>query len=147
MLLHRLLFASSSVRPRISASRSAHYMASTFLVHAATKHVPAATLCTSRIRQYTSGPQVNLKEEIQKITDLAMTAKDEMDFAEESRNSVYYNDDKKAAHEAVEEMTSAYNGLLDRLSEKDKSSVDMSIGMKIKEIQTAYDIMTQSDLE
>ncbi|KAJ2549858.1 hypothetical protein EV175_004284, partial [Coemansia sp. RSA 1933] len=100
-----------------------------------------------RTRKYTSGPQVNLKDEIQRITDLAMTAKDEMDFAEESRNSVYYNDDKKAAHEAVEEMTDAYNKLLDRLNEKDKSSVDMSIGIKIKEIQTAYEIMTQNDLE
>ncbi|KAJ2461033.1 hypothetical protein GGF42_000460 [Coemansia sp. RSA 2424] len=90
---------------------------------------------------------VDLDKEIETITDLATTAKDEMDFAEESRNSVYYNDDKMAAHDAVEEMTTAYNGLLERLSAADKSAIQTRIGMRIKEIQSAYEIMTLSDLE
>ncbi|KAJ2215563.1 hypothetical protein EV180_006057, partial [Coemansia sp. RSA 518] len=72
---------------------------------------------------------------------------DEMDFALESRNSVYYNDDKAAAHEAVDEMTEAYNSLLGRLTDADKRSIEMRIGMKIKEIQSAYEIMTLNDLE
>ncbi|KAJ1801723.1 hypothetical protein LPJ59_000014 [Coemansia sp. RSA 2399] len=149
MLLRRLLLASSSsVRARIPANCLAIHKASLHLTRTEKQHAAlAAALCATNVRLYTSGPQVNLKEEIQKITDLAMTAKDEMDFAEESRNSVYYNDDKKAAQEAVDELTNTYNGLLDRLGEQDKSSVDMSIGMKIKEIQTAYEIMTQNDLE
>ncbi|KAI8319559.1 hypothetical protein GQ54DRAFT_32992 [Martensiomyces pterosporus] len=97
-------------------------------------------------RGYTS-QKANLDKEIETITDLATTAKDEMDFAEESRNSVYYNDDKMAAHEAVEEMAAAYNELLERLGAEDKESVKTRIGMKIKEIQSAYEIMTLNDLE
>ncbi|KAJ2489909.1 hypothetical protein IWW37_003603 [Coemansia sp. RSA 2050] len=89
----------------------------------------------------------DLDKEIEAITDLATTAKDEMDFAEESRNSVYYNDDKMAAHDAVEEMTSAYNGLLARLSAADKATIETRIGMRIKEIQSAYEIMTLNDME
>ncbi|KAJ2033112.1 hypothetical protein H4S04_005020 [Coemansia sp. S16] len=89
----------------------------------------------------------DLNKEIEAITDLATTAKDEMDFAEESRNSVYYNDDKMAAHDAVEEMTTAYNSLLARLSAADKSAIESRIGMRIKEIQSAYEIMTLNDLE
>ncbi|KAJ1999917.1 hypothetical protein GGI04_004369 [Coemansia thaxteri] len=89
----------------------------------------------------------DLDKEIEAITDLATTAKDEMDFAEESRNSVYYNDDKMAAHDAVEEMSAAYNALLMRLSDSDRSTIETRIGMRIKEIQSAYEIMTLNDLE
>ncbi|KAJ2746703.1 hypothetical protein GGI20_001124 [Coemansia sp. BCRC 34301] len=95
----------------------------------------------------TPAAAVDLNKEIEAITDLATTAKDEMDFAEESRNSVYYNDDKMAAHDAVEEMTAAYNGLLERLSAADKNVIEARIGMRIKEIQSAYEIMTLNDLE
>ncbi|KAJ2820109.1 hypothetical protein GGI24_004585 [Coemansia furcata] len=91
--------------------------------------------------------KADLDKEIDAITDLATTAKDEMDFAEESRNSVYYNDDKMAAHDAVEEMTEAYNSLLARLSAADKNAIESRIGMRIKEIQSAYEIMTLNDLE
>ncbi|PIA16787.1 hypothetical protein COEREDRAFT_80867 [Coemansia reversa NRRL 1564] len=91
--------------------------------------------------------KVDLDKEIETITDLATTAKDEMDFAEESRNSVYYNSDKVTAHEAVEELSTAYNGLLNRLSDTDKESIKTRIGMKVKEIQSAYEIMTQNDME
>ncbi|KAJ1721207.1 hypothetical protein LPJ53_004228 [Coemansia erecta] len=94
-----------------------------------------------------SSSSVNIDKEIEAITDLATTAKDEMDFAEESRNSVYYNDDKRTAHEAVDEMTNTYNSLLDRLSESDRKAVETRIGIKIKEIQSAYEIMTLNDLE
>ncbi|KAJ2482641.1 hypothetical protein IWW56_000983 [Coemansia sp. RSA 2131] len=97
-------------------------------------------------RRWFSAPR-DLDKEIESITDLATVAKDEMDFAQESRNSVYYNDDKKAAHEAVDEMTEAYNSLLGRLTDADKRSIEMRIGMKIKEIQSAYEIMTLNDLE
>lgn len=90
---------------------------------------------------------VNLDKEIETITDLATTAKDEMDFAEESRNSVYYNEDKKAAQAAVEEMTQTYNDLLASLNDSDKKQIHSRIGMKIKEIQSAYEIMTLNDLE
>ncbi|KAJ2809050.1 hypothetical protein H4R20_000414 [Coemansia guatemalensis] len=91
--------------------------------------------------------KVDLDKEIETITDLATTAKDEMDFAEESRNSVYYNSDKVTAHDAVEELKTAYNGLLARLSDADKEAIRTRIGMKVKEIQSAYEIMTQNDLE
>ncbi|KAJ2785592.1 hypothetical protein GGI15_001865 [Coemansia interrupta] len=94
-----------------------------------------------------SSSSVDIDKEIEAITDLATTAKDEMDFAEESRNSVYYNDDKRTAHEAVDEMTNTYNSLLDRLSESDRKAVETRIGIKIKEIQSAYEIMTLNDLE
>ncbi|KAJ2081026.1 hypothetical protein H4R24_002641 [Coemansia sp. RSA 988] len=91
--------------------------------------------------------KANLDKEIETITDLATTAKDEMDFAEESRNSVYYNCDKMTAHEAVEELSTAYNDLLARLSDADKDAIKTRIGMKVKEIQSAYEIMTLNDIE
>ncbi|KAJ2007394.1 hypothetical protein GGI02_002855 [Coemansia sp. RSA 2322] len=107
-------------------------------------------LPAARLLAMSSAPgakAADLDKEIEAITDLATTAKDEMDFAEESRNSVYYNDDKMAAHDAVEEMSAAYNALLMRLSDSDRSTIETRIGMRIKEIQSAYEIMTLNDLE
>ncbi|KAJ2658965.1 hypothetical protein IWW48_003763 [Coemansia sp. RSA 1200] len=156
MLLRHLFLASTRIQPqRIRTSTTSRLWTNYKTLSLCTQldsqqHSPITPLrCAQRCgtRLYTSDSKVDLKEEIQQITDLAMTAKDEMEFAEESRNSVYYNEEKKAAHEAVDEMTSAYNSLLGRLEEKDRASVEMSIGMKIKEIQTTYDIMTQNDLE
>lgn len=40
-----------------------------------------------------------LEDEIAKITDLYGDAKDELEYAVESRGTVYYNDDKKGASE------------------------------------------------
>ncbi|KAJ1822626.1 hypothetical protein LPJ56_000748 [Coemansia sp. RSA 2599] len=100
------------------------------------------------LRHYSSSSEkADLDKEIERMTDLATTAKDEMDFAEESRNSVYYNEDKQTAHKAVDEMTLAYNELLERLSSEDRKAIETRIGMRIKEIQSAYEIMTLSDLE
>ncbi|KAJ1956412.1 hypothetical protein EC988_001361 [Linderina pennispora] len=109
--------------------------------------IPLAAQNTRTLARAYSSEPADLDKEIEAITDLAMTAKDEMDFAEESRNSVYYNDDKQAAHEAVEELTNAYSQLLARLDDASSQAVQARIGMRIKEIQSAYEIMTLNDLE
>ncbi|KAJ1648713.1 hypothetical protein J3B02_006295 [Coemansia erecta] len=106
------------------------------------------TVVQAQQQPYSSSiKKADLDKEIERMTDLATIAKDEMDFAEESRNSVYYNEDKQAAHKAVDEMTIAYNELLQRLSAEDKKAIETRIGMRIKEIQNAYEIMTLNDLE
>ncbi|KAJ2725110.1 hypothetical protein GGI07_001480 [Coemansia sp. Benny D115] len=117
-----------------------------FTTHTRLLHRP--TVARQALRFYTAkSSAVDLDKEIEAITDLAATAKDEMDFAEESRNSVYYNEDKQAAHEAVDRMSIAYKNLLERLSEGDRKTIETRIGMRIKEIQSAYEIMTLNDLE
>ncbi|KAJ2234793.1 hypothetical protein H4R99_000423 [Coemansia sp. RSA 1722] len=109
---------------------------------------PSKNPAAVQARSYSSAPpKADLDKEIEHITDLATVARDEMDFAEESRNSVYYNDDKQAAHKAVDEMALAYKELLERLSAEDKKTIETRIGMRIKEIQSAYEIMTLNDLE
>ncbi|KAI7826276.1 hypothetical protein BX661DRAFT_183735 [Kickxella alabastrina] len=101
------------------------------------------TTTTHAQRLFSSNSPANLDKEIETITDLATTAKDEMEYAEESRNSVYYNEDKMTAHEAVDELTSAYNDLLERISDADKNI--MRAGLEC--IQSAYEIMSLNDLE
>ncbi|KAJ2385405.1 hypothetical protein H4S02_004346 [Coemansia sp. RSA 2611] len=108
---------------------------------------PPAAAQTAACRWSSSAAPADLDKEIEAITELATVAKDEMDFALESRNSVYYNDDKQAAHEAVDQMTAAYSSLLARLSDADKRALQTRIGIKIKEIQSAYEIMTMNDIE
>ncbi|KAJ1902256.1 hypothetical protein LPJ66_000143 [Kickxella alabastrina] len=111
------------------------------------QQITTTTTTTHAQRLFSSNSPANIDKEIETITDLATTAKDEMEYAEESRNSVYYNEDKMTAHEAVDELTSAYNDLLGRISDADKKVIEGRIGMRIKEIQSAYEIMSLSDLE
>ncbi|KAJ1911870.1 hypothetical protein H4219_005803 [Mycoemilia scoparia] len=85
---------------------------------------------------------------IEQLSDLALTAKDELEFAEEARNTVYYNEEKLNAQKAIENMNSSYSGLLTKLStDAERAEVNKRIGMKIKEIQTSWELMTALDLE
>ncbi|KAF9538895.1 hypothetical protein EC957_006042 [Mortierella hygrophila] len=84
---------------------------------------------------------------VQNITDLFMVARDELEYAEEARGSVYYNDDKETAREAVQETLDAYNVLLQDLDDAQKLDVQRKIGLKIMELKSQLDALNAEELE
>ncbi|KAF9208268.1 hypothetical protein BGZ49_009320 [Haplosporangium sp. Z 27] len=84
---------------------------------------------------------------VQAITDLFMTARDELEYAEEARGTVYYNDDKEAAREAVQECLTTYDTLLLDLDEAQKLDVQRKIGLKIMELKSQLDSLNAEELE
>ncbi|ORX92136.1 hypothetical protein K493DRAFT_303549 [Basidiobolus meristosporus CBS 931.73] len=128
------------------------------------------SLCASRSTIYAKrfySSQVNVQSEIDKITDLFFEARDELEYATESKGSVYYNDEKAAAQEvspaqtpklltstsnlrlylqAVTECLKAYDALLERLNEAQKNDVQRKIGLKIFELRSQLDALTHEEL-
>ncbi|KAG0377326.1 hypothetical protein BGX24_006302 [Mortierella sp. AD032] len=84
---------------------------------------------------------------VQNITDLFMVARDELEYAEEARGSVYYNDDKETARQAVQETLDAYNVLLTDLDDAQKLDVQRKIGLKIMELKSQLDALNAEELE
>ncbi|KAG0287957.1 hypothetical protein BGZ96_008192 [Linnemannia gamsii] len=84
---------------------------------------------------------------VQNITDLFMVARDELEYAEEARGSVYYNDDKETAREAVQETLDAYAVLLKDLDDAQKLDVQRKIGLKIMELKSQLDALNAEELE
>ncbi|KAI8354927.1 hypothetical protein B0O80DRAFT_372997, partial [Mortierella sp. GBAus27b] len=78
---------------------------------------------------------------VQNITDLFMTARDELEYAEEARGTVYYNDDKEGAREAVQECLNTYDNLLKDLNNEQKLDVQRKIGLKIMELKSQLDAL------
>ena len=70
------------------------------------------------------------------INELFVTARDEIEFAEESMGRSYYDDDAKLAMEAVAEAREAFAGLSAELSarngEDDASKLQRSVGLKME---------------
>ncbi|KAF9896356.1 hypothetical protein BX616_007628 [Lobosporangium transversale] len=89
----------------------------------------------------------DVEKGVQNITDLFMTARDELEYAEEARGTVYYNDDKEAAREAVQECLSTYDELLKDLDEAQKLDVQRKIGLKIMELKSQLDALNEEELE
>ncbi|KAF9092487.1 hypothetical protein BGX29_010436 [Mortierella sp. GBA35] len=84
---------------------------------------------------------------VQNITDLFMIARDELEYAEEARGSVYYNDDKETARQAVQETLTAYDVLLQDLDDAQKLDVQRKIGLKIMELKSQLDALNAEELE
>ncbi|KAF9114476.1 hypothetical protein BGX27_010706 [Mortierella sp. AM989] len=84
---------------------------------------------------------------VQQITDLFMTARDELEYAEEARGTVYYNDDKETARGAVQECLTSYDELLKDLDDAQKLDVQRKIGLKIMELKSQLDALNAEELE
>ncbi|KAJ1679388.1 hypothetical protein EV182_002150 [Spiromyces aspiralis] len=117
----------------------------------------------------------SVNEAIEEITDLATLARDEMEFAEEARNTVYYNEEKANAQkasatfllsclaaestvfmvifrptcpdDAIDQITSTYDSLRRELKPEEFQELERRVGMKVKEIIAAWEVMAQMDLE
>lgn len=76
-----------------------------------------------------------------------MTARDELEYAEEARGTVYYNDDKEGAREAVQECLNTYDNLLKDLNNEQKLDVQRKIGLKIMELKSQLDALNAEELE
>ncbi|KAF9951084.1 hypothetical protein BGZ70_001125 [Mortierella alpina] len=89
----------------------------------------------------------DIEKGVQNITDLFMVARDELEYADEARGSVYYNDDKETARQAVQECLTAYDELLKDLNDAQKLDVQRKIGLKIMELKSQLDALNAEELE
>ncbi|KZV54497.1 hypothetical protein F511_01295 [Dorcoceras hygrometricum] len=62
-------------------------------------------------------------------------AREEIESAMESKETVYFNEEAECARRAVGEVVDMYEGLLRKLPEKDKAAVQRAMGLKIQQLK------------
>ncbi|XP_033108059.1 uncharacterized protein LOC117109756 [Anneissia japonica] len=106
--------------------------------------LPLVLLISRKFSDKTNMSEDDLKKAIENITDKFMAAQELLQDAEESKDTVYFNDDLNDASEAVNETLRTYSTLLDILTEQQKQNVVRSIGLKMEELKAHQSLIIDS---
>ncbi|GIL73295.1 hypothetical protein Vretimale_4880 [Volvox reticuliferus] len=81
------------------------------------------------------------------VNELFAEAREEIEFAKEEAETVYFNESVQTARRAVEACMSRWEGLLAALPEAERNRVMRSMGLKIAQLQAEYDEVSKLHLE
>ncbi|GAB4817217.1 hypothetical protein N2152v2_004263 [Parachlorella kessleri] len=73
--------------------------------------------------------------QLQAINDKFVEARDEIDYAMEDAETVYFNESANDAKELVQEALSLYQGLLGKLSPGERGKLERSMGLKMEQLK------------
>ncbi|XP_023728259.1 embryogenesis-like protein [Lactuca sativa] len=62
-------------------------------------------------------------------------AREEIEMAMESKETVYFNEEAECARAVVKEVLELYEGLLSKLAEKERGVIQRSMGLKIEQLK------------
>lgn len=62
-------------------------------------------------------------------------AREEIESAMDSKETVYFDEEAECARDAVKEVLDMYDGLLAKLPEKEKMGIQRSMGLKIEQLK------------
>ena len=77
--------------------------------------------------------------EVDEINAKFAEAREEIDVAMDSKETVYFNEEAQSAREAVMLVLDKYNGLLDRLPEAERGTLQRSMGLKMEQLKAELD--------
>ncbi|CAL5219976.1 g1914 [Coccomyxa viridis] len=75
------------------------------------------------------------QSQLDAINDAFVEARDEIEYAQEDSETVYFEEGLKTAQKAVGEAMGKYNALLDSLSEQERGKLQRSMGMKMEQLK------------
>lgn len=76
-----------------------------------------------------------VRQQVDAINGKFAEAREEVELAMESRETVYFNDEAEAARAAVHEALALYDGLLARLPPGDRAALQRSMGLKMEQLK------------
>ncbi|MED6193292.1 hypothetical protein PIB30_017873 [Stylosanthes scabra] len=96
-----------------------------------------ASMVSQNPRSYSSGSCSDLdhNKEVDAINLKFAEAREEIEMALESKETVYFDEEAECARAAVKEVIGMFDGLLARLSEKEKGALQRSMGLKIEQLK------------
>lgn len=74
-------------------------------------------------------------KEVDTINLKFIEAREEIDMALESKETVYFNEEAECARAAVNEVVGLFEGLLAKLPEKERGALQRSMGLKIEQLK------------
>jgi len=94
--------------------------------------------CYGGLRRSFATGSVN-QEEQNKIVDAINTkfaeAREEIELAMESKETVYFDEEAESARAAVKVVLDAYDGLIARLDESERGALQRSMGLKMEQLK------------
>ncbi|XAR48633.1 hypothetical protein NMG60_11031513 [Bertholletia excelsa] len=88
-----------------------------------------------RIRQTVRHYCVDTSKEVDEINLKFAEAREEIEMALESKETVYFNEEAECARDAVKEVLVMYEKLLAKLPENEKGAIQRSMGLKIEQLK------------
>ncbi|XP_052202515.1 embryogenesis-like protein [Diospyros lotus] len=82
-------------------------------------------------RQYS----VDTSKEVDTINLKFAEAREEIEAAMDSKETVYFDEEAVCARDAVKEVLEMYEGLLSKLPENEKAAIQRSMGLKIEQLK------------
>ncbi|XP_061345202.1 embryogenesis-like protein [Gastrolobium bilobum] len=88
------------------------------------------------LRSFSGGSsELDHNKEVDTINLKFAEAREEIEMALESKDTVYFDEEAECARAAVNEVLSMFEGLLARLPEKDRGALQRSMGLKIEQLK------------
>ncbi|XP_010415879.2 PREDICTED: uncharacterized protein LOC104701831 [Camelina sativa] len=81
------------------------------------------------------GSPPDLNKVVDEINLKFAEAREEIEMAMDSKETVYFNEEAECARAAVTEVLEMFEGLLRKVTEKEKASLQRSMGLKIEQLK------------
>ncbi|KAI9112677.1 hypothetical protein K1719_016343 [Acacia pycnantha] len=82
-----------------------------------------------------SGSELDKDKEVDMINLKFAEAREEIEAALDSKDTVYFNEEAECARAAVTEVLEMFEGLLAKLPEREKTAIQRSMGLKIEQLK------------
>ncbi|XVF54364.1 hypothetical protein PTKIN_Ptkin05aG0175500 [Pterospermum kingtungense] len=96
-------------------------------------HHPIYQILRKYSTESASGLDVN--KEVDTINLKFVEAREEIEMAMESKETVYFNEEAECARAAVKEVSAMFEGLLGKLPESERAALQRSMGLKIEQLK------------
>ncbi|KFK41594.1 hypothetical protein AALP_AA2G148900 [Arabis alpina] len=88
-----------------------------------------------------SPPDVN--KVVDEINLKFAEAREEIEMAMDAKETVYFNEEAECARTAVAEVLELFDGLLEKVTEKEKASLQRSMGLKIEQLKAELEQLNE----
>ncbi|KAJ6793267.1 Uncharacterized protein M6B38_111865 [Iris pallida] len=95
------------------------------------------------VRSFSGGGGEDPAREIDEINLKFAEAREEIESALESKETVYFDEEAECARDAVRAVLDRFDGLLARLPDKDKAALQRSMGLKIQQLKAELDQLNE----
>ncbi|KAE8714282.1 hypothetical protein F3Y22_tig00110198pilonHSYRG00114 [Hibiscus syriacus] len=82
-----------------------------------------------------AAPELDVNKEVDSINLKFAEAREEIEMAMESKETVYFNEEAECARAAVKEVLDMFEGLSGKLPESKKAALQRSMGLKIEQLK------------
>ncbi|KAI3952684.1 hypothetical protein MKX01_013646 [Papaver californicum] len=88
-----------------------------------------------KFRKFSGEPSFDQNKEIDEINLKFADAREEIELALESKETVYFNEEAETARDAVQVVLDKFDGLMAKLNDKEKGALQRSMGLKMEQLK------------